>query len=57
MAAELDQPRYEPPELTVLGSMAKLTLAPCKPTPADHVPDHVWHYHCDDGSVIVVASV
>jgi hypothetical protein len=51
-----DGPRYEPPALQVLGSLAELTLAPCKPTPGSHVPDHVYSYFCDDGSVIVVGS-
>ena len=48
---------YEAPNLTELGTLAALTLAPCKPKHADLVPDHVWHYHCEDGSVIVVGSV
>ena len=44
---------YEAPELTELGTLAALTLAPCKSRHADLVPDHVWYYHCADGSVIV----
>ena len=47
---------YEPPELTTLGWLAKLTLAPCKPNPTQHIPDHVWHFHCDDGRVVVLTS-
>jgi hypothetical protein len=47
---------YEPPTLTVLGDVASLTLTPCKPNPAAHIPEHVWSFHCADGSVIVVTS-
>ena len=49
--------KYEAPKLTELGTLAALTLAPCKPKHEGLVPDHVWHYHCEDGSVIVVGSM
>ena len=51
-----ESPEYTPPALHVLGSLAELTLAPCRPTPAAHIPDHVYGYFCEDGSVIVVGS-
>ena len=37
-----ESPEYTPPALHVLGSLAELTLAPCRPTPAAHIPDHVY---------------
>lgn len=56
MLAQQEPPVYEPPSLCEIGSIADLTLAPCKPKHYDLVPDHVLAYLCDDGSVIVVSS-